>query len=451
MGNTQQKVLTMECLCRGLQAEAGGLVRLQMEDIERMRLRFLRKRINPGVSYSDFDSIFNVLSLRQRRETFSVFGVQEKVDVNEVFAVAIILSAAFLSRKRRALFDVYDSDGSGALTYGETVIMVGSCLRGLCRVTASSLPSMAFVEALCADLFSKVDSDGDRRVTVEEWLAATRNHPTARYVLERFQKNLVFVKQEQLLLLCDNDKKKKDNVCLKISVVSSEAAAKNRRSLLAAHPQLVRELKKELKALRDVFDAIDEDGSGEIALSEFVEAKNKKSDSPRSFQANVFEKTDLNGDGKLSWEELLGAMYQKYGKAAIDEMVHWDLSGEKKTLLHTKKKKNFSVRLPDSQIDDIKLMFDLYDVDKEGTMSIDDLAATMSDFHGLNQDDLLAVLETAGKHREDFIDAEGYVDIFRNLITGDGKLIYFSSFHFFSHRRHHRHSTKNQPRLLRRP
>ena len=89
-------------------------------------------------------------------------------------------------------------------------------------------------------------------------------------------------------------------------------------------------LKKELKMLRDVFDSIDQDGSGDIPLEEFMSANDKTAKGDYStnskfgpFQADMFMRMDTDGDGRVTWRELISLMYHKYGKSVIKEMLSW--------------------------------------------------------------------------------------------------------------------------------
>mmetsp|Transcript_29727 Transcript_29727/g.90994 ORF Transcript_29727/g.90994 Transcript_29727/m.90994 type:complete len:226 (+) Transcript_29727:474-1151(+) len=174
---------------------------------------------------------------------------------------------------------------------------------------------------------------------------------------------------------------------------------------------------------------MDRDGSGEIALSEFVASQeaSKKGDRKQrkeSTAIQAFRKTDVNGDGRIDWTELVSAMYQKYGRAAVADMLKWDLSEIATEHGSLYSRAGAGVKLSESQIADVKLMFDVYDVDKEGQLTIEDLAASMADFHGLKDSDLLAILtDNLGKTFDDLVDADDYVDIFRHLIAGDEGII----------------------------
>ena len=338
-----------------------------------MHSRYVGRRLSPGVSLSELSTTLNVLKPKDHREIYELFRTTGGVDVNEVFAVMIVGAAAFLGAKHRGLFDLYDRDGTESLSSSEVVILVGSVVRGLCRVTSGRLPPVPVVEAMTRELFQETDRNHDDVITKTEWLRAVRTNPGARYIFERFSSGW----------------KRRQNAGPEVEIIKPLVKIKppmtttKVRSTLAAHPQLVRELKKELKSLREVFDAIDRDGSGEIALSEFVEASQVKhkghhrlsgvSTSPRDDEFRMFRNCDVNGDGKISWDELVAAMYQKYGKVAINEMRNWDLADVQLHDPGTYRASGLGLKLSESQIHEIKLMFDIYDVDKEGHIPLDDL------------------------------------------------------------------------------
>lgn len=436
--------------------DARSVTRLQMDDVRRIHQRYLRLDCNPGVGLAQFHAIFASLRTKDRMKIFEIFsqetrGVrsrrnsgesqalcldavknlwnaelmdERRVDVNEVIAVSIVTAAAFQNVKIRVLFELYDADGSGALSFAEVVILVGSALRGLCRITGGHVPDIQVSEMICQAAFSSSDTDGDRMVSRDEWSHFCRSDKAILSIIERFSlKSTAENKDEgegKEEFAESGDAKSDDKPVPNPNMMK-------RRSSLHSHPNLIRELKKELRMLRDVFDSIDLDGSGDIPLEEFMNAnhtimrKNAASgrvDSKGSigpFQLDMFLKMDKNGDGCVSWQELISVMYHKYGQKVIKEMCGWDLSAASLDKPST----SSAVKLNASQVGEIKQMFAVYDCAGQGPLYIMDLAEKMAELHGLDEHDLMVMFESLGKDAHDTIDADAYVELFKELIVGD--------------------------------
>ena len=407
------------------------ICKLQMEDVRRMHECWVKMQCNPGVDEEQFNKIFVMLKGRSQRKLFDLFakggGGRKFVDVNEVFAVAIINSSAFAANKMRALFELYDSDCSGELSLQEVVIMIASAMRGMCRATGGAQLDVDVVERICEDTFRQIDSEvKDTFVSASEWAMFCRNDAGMQKILGKFS----LAGKLQVSRLAkgdgDDDEAKSPGRGRKGKRVDTGQVAR-RKSTLTQHPGLIRELKKELKMLRDVFDSIDIDGSGDIPLEEFMSANDKtsKGDGPFGgskfgpFQTDLFMKMDTDGDGRVTWRELISLMYHKYGKTVIKEMLSWDASDWEDVGQRKHKGGHQVIRFGPAQVAEIKNMFALYSPDHDGTIKIGDLANSMADLHGLCEDDLLLMFENVGKDPRDRVDAEAYVEIFQELLQGD--------------------------------
>ena len=109
------------------------LTQLHISDIRKAHSKYINMEISPGVSAPQFAQIFTCLQANERTHVFKYFGegsVHKRVDINEVFAVAILTATAFVSLKIRVLFQLYDLDDSMDLSLSETVMLLGSAVRG---------------------------------------------------------------------------------------------------------------------------------------------------------------------------------------------------------------------------------------------------------------------------------------------------------------------------------
>ena len=119
--------------------------------------------MQPGVSSPQFAQIFGCLRTADRTKVFKFFAkdsAHRRVDVNEILAVAILTATAFVSVKTRVLFQLYDLDDSMDLSLSETVMMLGSAVRGLSRCTDGAKPSAHADDAL---KYALADAVGRRR------------------------------------------------------------------------------------------------------------------------------------------------------------------------------------------------------------------------------------------------------------------------------------------------
>ena len=69
------------------------------------------------------------------------------------------------------------------------------------------------------------------------------------------------------------------------------------------------------------------------------------------------------------------------------------------------------------------VLFDVYDKRGRGDIPIFYLAKRMSELHGLDEQDLLHIFETAGQEPRDLVDAETYVELIKFLLAGDQGMI----------------------------
>lgn len=407
---------------------AKPITKLQMEDVRRMHECWVKMQCNPGVGAEKFNKIFVMLRAPAQRKLFELFAKGRPghrfVDVNEIFAVALINSSAFGANKMRALFELYDADMSGVLSLHEVVIMISSAMRGMCSATGGEQLPLDTVERVCHAIFDVMDGQltHDQKVTAAEWTLFCRNDMGMQKVLGKF--SLAGKLQISRNARGDDDGANSPGRSGRGKVDSGQVS--RRKSTLTQHPGLIRELKKELKMLRDVFDSIDQDGSGDIPLEEFMSANDKTAKGDYSttskfgpFQADMFMRMDTDGDGRVTWRELISLMYHKYGKTVIKEMLSWDASDWEDLGQKRNRRQNQQVRFQASQIAEIKNMFVLYGPRYDGTIVVEDLASAMADLHGLEEEDLLTMFENVGRARDNRITADDYVDIFQQLIQDD--------------------------------
>ena len=70
-------------------------------------------------------------------------------------------------------------------------------------------------------------------------------------------------------------------------------------------------------------------------------------------------KMDTDGDGRVTWRELISLMYHKYGKTVIKEMLSWDASDWEDVGQRKHKGGHQVIRFGPAQVAEIKNMFAL--------------------------------------------------------------------------------------------
>ena len=240
--------------------------------------------------------------------------------------------------------------------------------------------------------------------------------------------------------------------------------AKRRRSGLPPNAVVMRNVKREVRLLRETFEAIDEDNNQEIDINEFLKThaipagggpkpvRNRRGsmDDPEQAQGNfsaeqsecgrfntinvqparkvipptilkMFMQMDEDGDGKITWVEILRVMFASYGKAVVDEIISWPID-EYKKLPRANVEEATPVHIDVSHESDLKQLFEVYDKRGRGDIPIFYLAKRMSELHDLDEADLLHIFETAGQEPRDLVDADTYVELIKFLLAGDSSM-----------------------------
>mmetsp|Transcript_14147 Transcript_14147/g.36651 ORF Transcript_14147/g.36651 Transcript_14147/m.36651 type:complete len:171 (-) Transcript_14147:91-603(-) len=126
--------------------------------------------------------------------------------------------------------------------------------------------------------------------------------------------------------------------------------------------------KKQVKALKQVFDEHDKDGSGEVSVAEMKEHLKKTSGvimNPEHFTKAL----DRDGDGQLTFKEYLMAYYRDATPKDLDKMLAW----VKPEAVEAPQK----APLTPEQLDEFKMMFKMYDKDNDGQLDKDELMSAM--------------------------------------------------------------------------
>ncbi|KAH8074580.1 hypothetical protein JL721_2147 [Aureococcus anophagefferens] len=336
--------------------EVKPLTELHISDIRKAHSVYINLEVQPGVSSPQFAQIFGCLRTADRTK-------------------------------------LYDLDDSMDLSLSEAVMMLGSAVRGLSRCTDGAKPSAHEVELFCAELFKKIDMDADDRVTEEEWC------------LNRFCRRLAFRGTVRSSAAGAHRPTRPSGVRKGARPGGKgkkklRHVAKRRRSGLPPNAVVMRNVKREVRLLRETFEAIDEDNNQEIDINEFLKThaipagggpkpvRNRRGsmDDPEQAQGNfsaeqsecgrfntinvqparkvipptilkMFMQMDEDGDGKITWVEILRVMFASYGKAVVDEIISWPID-EYKKLPRANVEEATPVHIDVSHESDLKQLFE---------------------------------------------------------------------------------------------
>ena len=192
-----------------------------------------------------------------------------------------------------------------------------------------------------------------------------------------------------------------------------------------------------------------------------ITLKPPKSSIPQSV-IDAFAQLDQDGDGRVTWEELISVMFSSYGRAVVNEIIGWPLAEVRRKQDPKDAGSPKPVAIDRNHASDLKQLFDVYDkrgrafsasrhvflcvghprrasedvflcvghpirvsveyprrVSIGGDIPIFYLARRMAELHDLDEDDLLAIFESAGQEPRDLVDADTFVELTKFLLAGD--------------------------------
>jgi len=204
-----------------------------------------------------------------------------------------------------------------------------------------------------------------------------------------------------------------------------ELKQKQERSLQekAKKPQhSSKQSKSDILWLKTVFDEYDVDGNGEIVQKELYKGMTKSKTQKRPGQPSsrwerqaadsvhvsdlfesLFEEIDRDGSGTVTFAELLKTMYPHATKDEFTTMISWVAPPEEPP---PPPKKGLS----DSQIQEIKEIFNIYDTDRDGSVSLSELKKAMART-GMDVDDIQPIFSEHDTNNDDSICFQEFVQL----------------------------------------
>ena len=127
----------------------------------------------PFLRYEDFDDVFSSL-LGDTEPLFEklheVTSDKEKVvDIYEALSIFALFCADEFDQKLAFIFKLFDFDSSETLELSELILTIQAIIRSLCKMASLDLPTISFLENLSKTCFSMMDLDHNKHLEYSEF------------------------------------------------------------------------------------------------------------------------------------------------------------------------------------------------------------------------------------------------------------------------------------------
>ncbi|KAJ1455003.1 hypothetical protein M885DRAFT_520925 [Pelagophyceae sp. CCMP2097] len=396
------------------------------------------KRVFYELKADELAGIFRLLA----RET--VDGAS--VDVREILAVMIVTAMPNnLHQKAMLLVDLFrgGADAQGdRFTRDDAQRAARAVVAGLARFTGAAEPLAGDVVEAYVDaaLPAVVFPEGDAS---EAWAAFVRQDAAARFLAENFGTRRAVGGRAHAHRISAR------RPTTPLRWASGSGVARPPRSAFAGYPNMLREVQRVLAVVREVFDSIESCAQGAVAIDEFIDANSlRKADATAAvakggaagaallrfgagidgrtdgargaaaeqFTVEMFAALDVDGDGRVTWREVVAGMYGRFGPRAVDELAGLDLEGVLRPRPPPPAQRG---RSDDRHSDALRALFAQYDLKRRGSVAVEDLAQSMAKMHDVEASDLLGLFAAGGRGRLQTVDQSQFVTLFRDLELDD--------------------------------
>uniref|UniRef100_A0A7S3GB92 EF-hand domain-containing protein n=1 Tax=Palpitomonas bilix TaxID=652834 RepID=A0A7S3GB92_9EUKA len=229
------------------------------------------------------------------------------------------------------------------------------------------LSDMGMEEPMIEALMVMLDTDGDGEIDLDEF--------SSRY--DKFQKRLASKVE-------------------KSSTVEARGAGRKRSTAPKIH-------EKDVWAWKEIYDEFDADGSGSITYQELQTALASKPHL-KALAGNFFKKVDVDRSGTFTFAEMLRKIYPYTSASRIDAMVR----------LVTPKVQEVVVekQLSEEQVEELRAIFGLYDVDRSGTISPSELIAALVNT-GYEEEEVKTMIAQYDSDGNGEINEEEFIDLMK--------------------------------------
>jgi Ca2+-binding EF-hand superfamily protein len=126
----------------------------------------------------------------------------------------------------------------------------------------------------------------------------------------------------------------------------------------------------EVRAVNQLFSAIDDDHSGEIDFDEFMSSSWAQSGHVAENAESIFYSLDVDGSGTLTKDELLPVIFPKASRDVLALMFKYLTGGFNKVKARPK-------NLTEAQMGELRLLFQMYDTTGNGKLTVEQVLSQM--------------------------------------------------------------------------
>lgn len=353
----------------------------------------------PDASYLDYeqyDEIFSSL-LGDTEPLFEKMhektGDKEKViDLYEVLSIFAIFSADEFENKAAFIFKLFDFDSSNTLELSELVLTVQAVIRSLCKMASLQLPTISFLETLAKTCFSMMDLDHNKHIEFKEFHKWVRENSD-------FQDFLLKHTGSQTI---ENAKRHFRDFMLHYEAIFNSRMDNKKECMFSDLQEVMKAEMKEInnEYLEFLWDVII---SSSKEFQEKKTAKFQKSMSREVMFRDAKISKDIFMEIMKAWAAFSATDINNFNYLSINELkiLFWLFEGEepnefrlKRELIEMDTDKTETIDrmewmqhlcVEDSQTghqvfrSNLKQMFDKYDEDKSGTLTVKELKNMLKD------------------------------------------------------------------------
>lgn len=162
--------------------------------------------------------------------------------------------------------------------------------------------------------------------------------------------------------------------------------------------------KKEVLELLQIFSEHDKDGGGEVGIQELTASMG--GGNLASQAESMFKKLDKDGDGNVTFREYLKLYYPLASSAEFEQMMSWAYPKVERPVTPEK-------TLSSEQLEEIKQIFVMYDVDGNGVLDRPELVEAMVGV-GYDEDEIEDLFEEYDKDGTNAVDFEEFCDMLKS-------------------------------------
>jgi Ca2+-binding EF-hand superfamily protein len=412
-------------LAHTVQPDFSPLARKKVDHTNEIVDRFVAMKLpSQAIDIKAFTTLFSEYGAD--KATYSLFdgnGVG-KIDFFEVVAAMLVSAHASAGKKAQAAFQLYDFDASGNLNYAEMVLLLRCVCNGVSKMTGTDLIPLEEIKGLCDDAVNRIDSVKDGNITYIEIASWVREDKGVAALLQKSWEDFdpskppkkakpVEPKVPVVSKSTRSPRSKAANAASRDKGNSSSNTGSSRSGTIRGNSSrgggggsssssnskarspgkqgMKREKKipfskAEVMILRTIFNEIDKDMGGAVSSTEFL-AHAEASDHGAQFSGDMFISMDRDGDGEMTFKELINGVYPHATRSEVQTMAEWKLQADRVERANAPEaiaaRKKLAKGLSMEDKEQVKELFYLYDLDGDGVLTFDEIKGLLHSVAGV--------------------------------------------------------------------